>query len=142
MKAVVIGCGRVGSRDARKSCSEGWDVTVIDEKEEALARLGADWAGGFVVGHGMDIEVLAARRHRGRRRRRRRDGRRQHQHRRRPGRAEALRRSTASSSGCSTPRAPTFYATRGMRTVCPTQTAISALTEAVRACTCPRRRLA
>ena len=37
---------------------EGWDVTVVDEKEEALGRLGDHWAGGFVVGHGMDIDVL------------------------------------------------------------------------------------
>ena len=33
-------------------------MTAVDEKEEALGRLGDDWAGGFVLGHGMDIEVL------------------------------------------------------------------------------------
>ena len=32
------------------------------------------------------------------------------------------------------PRRADFYAQRGLRTVCPTQTAISVLTEAVRAC--------
>ena len=36
----------------------GWDVTAIDEKEDALHRLGEHWSGGFVVGHGMDIDVL------------------------------------------------------------------------------------
>ena len=58
MKAVVIGCGRVGSASAQALASDGWDVSVVDEKEEALDRLGGDWRGGFVVGHGMDMEVL------------------------------------------------------------------------------------
>ena len=58
MKAIVIGCGRVGSAVALQLDREGWDVTAIDEKQEALSRLGDSWAGGFVVGHGMDIAVL------------------------------------------------------------------------------------
>lgn len=58
MRAVVIGCGRVGSATALQLAREGWDVTAVDEKEEALDRLGADWSGGFVVGHGMDTAVL------------------------------------------------------------------------------------
>ena len=33
-------------------------MTAVDEKEEALGRLGDHWAGGFVLGHGMDIDVL------------------------------------------------------------------------------------
>ena len=52
MNAVVIGCGRVGSNVAKGLAEEGWEVTVIDENEDALTRLGA-WRGGFVVGHGM-----------------------------------------------------------------------------------------
>ena len=36
----------------------GWDVTAIDENEDALQRLGDRWNGAFVVGHGMDVEVL------------------------------------------------------------------------------------
>ena len=60
MKAIVIGCGRVGSSIARQLFSEGWDVTAVDEKEDALARLGEDWRGGFVLGHGMDVDVLRA----------------------------------------------------------------------------------
>ena len=32
-------------------------MTCVDEDEGALARLG-EWRGGFVVGHGMDLEVL------------------------------------------------------------------------------------
>jgi trk system potassium uptake protein len=58
MKALVIGCGRVGSAVALELDRLGWDVTAIDEKEDALQRLGEHWAGGFVVGHGMDIDVL------------------------------------------------------------------------------------
>src|SRR4051794_8121471 len=58
VKAIVIGCGRVGSAIALQLDSEGWDVTCIDEKEEALGRLGDSWSGGFVRGHGMDISVL------------------------------------------------------------------------------------
>lgn len=58
MRAVVIGCGRVGSACALALASDGWDTTVVDQREEALDRLGADWGGGFVVGHGMDVVVL------------------------------------------------------------------------------------
>ncbi len=58
MKAIVVGCGRVGSSVAKKLTKVGWDVVAIDENEEALARLGDHWPGGFVVGHGMDVNVL------------------------------------------------------------------------------------
>lgn len=58
MKALVIGCGRVGSAVALELDRLGWDVTAIDEKEDALHRLGEHWSGGFVVGHGMDMDVL------------------------------------------------------------------------------------
>jgi len=58
MNALVIGCGRVGSSIALQLVDEGWDVTAVDEKEEAFGRLGDHWNGRFVLGHGMDIEVL------------------------------------------------------------------------------------
>jgi trk system potassium uptake protein len=58
VKALVIGCGRVGSSVALQLAGEGWEVTAVDEKEEALGRLGERWSGGFVVGHGMDVDVL------------------------------------------------------------------------------------
>ena len=131
MKLVVIGCGRVGSAVARDLADEGWDVTAVDEQEEALTRLGTRWAGGFVVGHGMDSEILQ-----------------------RAGvpDADAV---VVSTDGDNTnlviaqvvekrwavpcvvvrvldPARADFYAARGMRTICPTQTAISALSEAVR----------
>jgi trk system potassium uptake protein TrkA len=133
MKAVVIGCGRVGSAVAVQLSSEGWDVTAVDENEEALARLGSDWRGGFVVGHGMDTDVL-----------------------RRAGIDDADA-AVISTDGDNTnivvaqvvqkrfgvdcvvlrvldPARADFYAKRGLRTVCPTQTAISVLTDLVRAC--------
>ena len=132
MNVIVIGSGRVGSSIAKLLQSEGWNVTVIDGKEEALGRLGANWSGGFVLGHGMDTEVLA-----------------------RAGIADADA-VVVSTNGDNTnlvigqvvkkrygvecvvvrvldPARAEFYARRGMHTVCPTQTAISALADAVRA---------
>jgi trk system potassium uptake protein TrkA len=58
MKAIVIGCGRVGSQVAKNLDEGGWDVVAIDENEEVLNRLGEMWEGGFLVGHGMDIDLL------------------------------------------------------------------------------------
>ena len=58
MKVIIVGCGRVGSSIALQLEREGWDVVAIDEKEEALSRLGDRWSGGFIVGHGMDVDVL------------------------------------------------------------------------------------
>jgi trk system potassium uptake protein len=58
VKALVIGCGRVGSSVALELDRLGWDVTAIDAYEDALHRLGENWSGGFVVGHGMDLDVL------------------------------------------------------------------------------------
>jgi trk system potassium uptake protein TrkA len=58
MKAIVIGCGRVGSTVALQLQASGWDVTVMDENEDALGRLGDSWGGGFLVGHGMDLQLL------------------------------------------------------------------------------------
>ena len=129
----MIGCGRVGSAVALQLDSEGWEVTVVDEREDALSRLGTDWRGGFVVGHGMDTEVL---------------------HRAGVDDADA---GVVATNGDNTnivvgqvlqkrygidcvvvrvldPRRADFYAARGLRTVCPTQTAISVLSDLVRAC--------
>ena len=58
MKAIVIGCGRVGSSVALQLDGSGWDVTVLDENEDALGRLGENWTGGFLVGHGLDLQLL------------------------------------------------------------------------------------
>ena len=58
MKALIVGAGRVGSAVAARLRSEGWEVVVIDESEEALGRLGPNWPGEFHLGHGMDTSVL------------------------------------------------------------------------------------
>ena len=130
MKAIVIGCGRTGSSVALSLASDGWDVTCVDEDEGALARLG-EWRGGFVVGHGMDVDVLE-----------------------KAGVADA-RAVVVSTDGDNSnivigqvvqrrydracvvvrildPRRASFYAERGLRTVCPTQTAIATITDLVR----------
>jgi len=137
VKAIVIGCGRVGSTIAHGLREEGWDVVAVDEKEEALGRLGENWDGGFVVGHGMDTSVL-----------------------RRAGieEADAV---VVSTDGDNTnivvgqvvqkrfgiecvvvrlldPARAEFYASQGMRTICPTSTAIDGLNEAVRTCFVPQ----
>src|SRR5437764_14297986 len=133
MKALIIGCGRVGSTTAKRLASEGWAVTAVDEKEGALARLGEDWTGGFVVGHGMDTDVL------------------------REAGIEEADGVVVATDGDNTnivigqvaqkrfgidctvvrildPARADFYAQRGLRTVCPTSTAIDVLTEVVRTC--------
>jgi len=130
----VIGCGRVGSAVAKGLAKEDWDITVIDENEDALMRLGPGWKGGFVVGHGMDVRVLEA------------AG---------VGDVDAAIVSTDGDNtnvvigqvlqkryGIGTviarvldPARAEFYAQRGLQTVCPTQTAISVLLETARAAT-------
>jgi len=129
MNAIVIGCGRVGSNVAKRLARDGWEVTVLDEKEEAIDRLG-DWQGVFVVGHGMDVDVL-----------------------RKTGieNADAV---VVATDGDNTnlvvsqvaqkrfgvpcvvvrildPSRADFYSSLGLHTVCPTSTAIDALVDAV-----------
>ena len=105
----------------------------MDEKEEALGRLGDNWAGGFVLGHGMDIDVL------------------------REAGIEDADAVVVSTDGDNTnivigqvaqqrfdnqcvvvrvldPARAEFYRQRGLRTVCPTSMAIDVLLESVRAC--------
>src|SRR5919108_4256215 len=133
MKALVVGCGRVGSSIALQLDREGWEVTAVDEKEEALTRLGDDWRGGFVLGHGMDIEIL------------------------REAGIEDADAVVVATDGDNTnivigqvaqqrfdnqcvvvrllhPAPTEFYRQRGLRTVCPTSVAIEVLLDAVRAC--------
>jgi trk system potassium uptake protein TrkA len=58
VKVLVVGCGRVGSAVALELSRSGWDVSVVDENEEAFRRLGDRWPGTFVAGHGLETEVL------------------------------------------------------------------------------------
>lgn len=137
MKALVIGCGRVGSSVARQLDSEEWEVSVVDETEGALTRLGENWSGGFHVGHGMDIDLL------------------------RQAGIEDADAVVVATDGDNTnvvvaqlaqkrfdnpcvvvrildPARADFYASRGMRVICPTKTAIDALVESARSCAIPQ----
>src|SRR5713101_5014395 len=118
--------------------ADGWDVTALDEKEDALTRLGEDWPGRFVLGHGMDVDVL------------------------RSAGIEDADAVVVSTDGDNTnlvigqvaqkrfgiectvvrildPARADFYRERGLRTICPTSTAIDALTDAVRSCDIPQQ---
>ena len=132
MKVLIIGCGRVGSSVALNLRAAGWGVTVIDEREEALGRLGDDWAGEFHVGHGMDIQLL------------------------RSAGIEDADAVVVTTDGDNSnivigqmaqkqfavpsvvvrvldPARADFYSSRGLNVVCPTSSAIATLTDAVRA---------
>ena len=99
MKLVVIGCGRVGAAVSRELAADGWDVTAVDEKEEALVTARAALVGRLRrrPRHGRADPAQGGRP--GRRRRRRRDERRQHEPRRRPGGREALGRPVRRRAG-------------------------------------------
>jgi trk system potassium uptake protein len=60
MKALIVGCGRVGSALTKRLHEAGWEVVVVDESEEALGRLGENWPGEFHLGHALDLGVLEA----------------------------------------------------------------------------------
>jgi trk system potassium uptake protein TrkA len=132
MKVLVVGCGRVGSSVALELKSVGWEVSVIDEREDALGRLGDDWTGEFHVGHGMDIALL------------------------RQAGIEDADAVVVTTDGDNSnivigqmaqkrfnvrsvivrildPARAEFFKTRGLDVVCPTQSAIETLTNAVRA---------
>ncbi|MHB0869199.1 MAG: potassium channel family protein [Chloroflexota bacterium] len=58
MKAIIMGCGRVGSRLANVLDAEGHDVTVVDLNARAFRRLRQDFTGSTVLGTGIDEDVL------------------------------------------------------------------------------------
>jgi trk system potassium uptake protein TrkA len=58
MFVVIVGCGRVGSAIALGLVKDGHQVTVVDEDEDALLRLGEDFPGEFFNGVGIDIGIL------------------------------------------------------------------------------------
>lgn len=60
MFVVIVGCGRVGAAIALGLVQDGHKVSVIDEDEDALLRLGEDFPGEFLHGVGIDIQILAA----------------------------------------------------------------------------------
>ncbi len=58
MHVVIMGCGRVGSRLARRLERQGHSVAVIDKDPRAFHLLDVDFKGLKVVGIGFDPAVL------------------------------------------------------------------------------------
>lgn len=58
MKAVIMGCGRVGARVAGLLDHTGNEVTVIDVDTKAFRRLPAGFRGETIIGTGIDEDVL------------------------------------------------------------------------------------
>jgi len=59
MKAVILGCGRVGRLMALFLVEQKWEVTVVDVNPEAFGDLGEGFSGKRVNGRITDEEVLA-----------------------------------------------------------------------------------
>jgi trk system potassium uptake protein TrkA len=58
MKAVIMGCGRVGARVASLLDHTGNDVAVIDVDSRAFQRLPTTFGGDTIIGTGIDEDVL------------------------------------------------------------------------------------
>ena len=138
MFVMVVGCGRVGSAVAKTMQRDGHEVSVLDEDAEAIALLEKGQAqtweeagGSFTVGTALELDALIE-----------------------AGieRADAF---VASTDGDNTnlviaqiaqrrfnvpkvvvrvldPARARWYAEQGLQTICPTQTAIELLEQAVR----------
>lgn len=58
MKAIIMGCGRVGEQVALRLEEEGHEVTVVDSDPATVERLGPKFRGRVVIGVGFDQQVL------------------------------------------------------------------------------------
>jgi trk system potassium uptake protein TrkA len=58
VRAVIVGCSRLGARLATILDSQGLEVTVIDVDSLAFRRLPESFAGSTVIGTGIDEDVL------------------------------------------------------------------------------------
>ncbi len=58
MKAIIIGCGRLGSAIALELYRKGNEVTVIDKDPDSFALLGSEFNGNTIVGIGFDKKVM------------------------------------------------------------------------------------
>jgi trk system potassium uptake protein TrkA len=135
---LIVGCGRVGSAIARNMIAKGHDVSVLDEDPEAIALLERgldrpweDHGGQFTVGTALEMDALLA------------------------AGIENADAFVAATDGDNTnlviaqaaqkhfevptvvvrvldPARAQFYATRGLRIVCPTSSAIETLVGVVR----------
>jgi trk system potassium uptake protein TrkA len=58
MKAVIVGCGRVGAGLADQLDRAGWQVLILDVRSAAFDRLPSTFSGTAVRGDGTDEDVL------------------------------------------------------------------------------------
>jgi trk system potassium uptake protein TrkA len=58
MKAVIVGCGRVGAGLADELDRAGWQVLIIDMVSSAFDRLPSTFGGTAVRGDGTDEDTL------------------------------------------------------------------------------------
>ncbi len=58
MKAVIMGCGRVGARLAGLLDADGHSVTILDTDTYSFRRLPPTFKGNALIGNGLDQEVL------------------------------------------------------------------------------------
>jgi trk system potassium uptake protein TrkA len=58
MKAVIVGCGRVGAGIAAELDRAGWQVLIIDVAPGAFDRLPASFGGTALRGDGTDEDTL------------------------------------------------------------------------------------
>ena len=58
MRAIIVGCGRVGAGLASQLADDGHDVTILDTKTEAFRRLAPGFSGQALRGDGTDESVL------------------------------------------------------------------------------------
>jgi trk system potassium uptake protein TrkA len=58
MRAVIVGCGRVGATMARALDTAGHDVTIVDLVTRSFDRLPAAFRGRAVRGDGTDEDTL------------------------------------------------------------------------------------
>jgi trk system potassium uptake protein TrkA len=58
MKAVIVGCGRVGAGFADILDRAGWNVLILDTSAAAFDRLPSTFSGTAIRGDGIDEDVL------------------------------------------------------------------------------------
>ena len=58
MKAVIVGCGRVGAGLADELDRAGWQVLILDQSMGAFDRLPSTFGGRAIRGDGTDEDTL------------------------------------------------------------------------------------
>jgi trk system potassium uptake protein TrkA len=58
MRAMIIGCGRVGSALANRLDEAGHQVVVLDRHQQAFRRLSGKFSGERIVGNGLVEEFV------------------------------------------------------------------------------------